>query len=54
MTLTTILTNNAALSLAWNGGDLYLYGGPNLYRILDLLKPTVEPPSGLQAIEAGP
>jgi hypothetical protein len=50
MNLTSILTNNPALSVAWHGGDLYLYGGPNLYRVQSLLKASILPPTRLRSL----
>jgi hypothetical protein len=50
MTMTSILTNSPALSVAWHGADLYFYGGPKLYRVQGILKSTIPPATELQII----
>jgi hypothetical protein len=47
--LTRVL-DTPAKSLLFKERDLYLYGGPNLYRIHNLLVTTVAPPGGLHLL----
>lgn len=51
LSMTSILTNNPPLDIAWNGGDAYLYGGQNLYRVRRLLVSSpLQPASGVRLL----
>ncbi|MBE0542919.1 MAG: hypothetical protein IH623_16355 [Verrucomicrobia bacterium] len=47
---TSLILNTSAKTILFKEGDLYLYGGPNLYRIQNVLAPIVPPPSALRVL----
>ena len=58
LSYSTVLTNTfysyGENNLMFNGGDMYLYGGNNLYRVRGVLNPLLlPPPTGLRVNEPG-